>query len=207
MADDEKVDIIMMNGGFIGFIAKSGNHKYFLNYVTPGMDTGVLISAGGIGLGAIVGFIFNYKYCINVAKGVITNSILYKKKDEDENEIPNKTINVLTGLISLAGALLISNLFSSLSNTFVHALGFILGYVVLTGISYLISVLFRRSSFKKDDLIKYSKKYLVGLGIALVLYGFFSILRIYVSYKYLVSYILMMPILYLVNNKILNDKF
>ena len=33
--DDEEVDIITMNGGFIGFIAKSGNHKYFLNYVTP----------------------------------------------------------------------------------------------------------------------------------------------------------------------------
>lgn len=205
--DDEETDIIMMNGGFIGFIAKSGNHKYFLNYVTPGMDTGVLISIGGIGLGAVVGFIFNFKYCINVTKGVITNSILYKKKDEEDEEVPNKTINVLTGLISLIGALLISNLFSSLSNGFIHLLGFILGYIVLTGISYLISILFKRSSFKKDDLIKYSKKYLVGLVIALVLYGLFSILRIYVTYKYLVSYLLMMPILYLVNKKVLNNKF
>ena len=205
--DGEKVDIITMNGGFIGFIAKSGNHNYILNYVTPGMDTGVLISLGGIGLGLVVGFIFNFRYCINITKGVITNSILYKKKEEDEEEVPNKTIDVLTGLISLIGALLISNLFTSLSNSFIHLLGFILGYIALTGISYLISILFKRSSFKKDDLIKYSKKYLVGLGIALVLYGFFSILRIYVSYKYLVSYILMMPILYFVNKKILNDKF
>ena len=57
------------------------------------------------------------------------------------------------------------------------------------------------------DLIKYSKKYLVGLVIALALYGLFSILRIYVTYKYLVSYLLMMPILYLVNKKVLNNKF
>jgi hypothetical protein len=49
--------------------------------------------------------------------------------------------------------------------------------------------------------------YIVGLGISAFIYGILSILRIYVSFKSLVSYILMMPILYLVNKYILKDKF
>jgi hypothetical protein len=202
--DEEEVDIITMNGGFIGFIAKSGNHKYFLNYVTPGMNTGLMITLGGVGLGAVIGFVYNYKACINVSKGVITNNILYKKKEEDEEEIPNKTINVLISLVSLIPAILLSNLFT---NNILGVIGFILGYIVLTMVSYLLNVFFKRIKLDKESLIKFGKIYIVGLGISAFIYGILSILRIYVSFKSLVSYILMMPILYLVNKYILKDKF
>ena len=202
--DDEEVDIITMNGGFIGFIAKSGNHKYFLNYVTPGMNTGLMITLGGVGMGAVIGFIFNYKACLSVAKGVITNNILYKKKEEDEEEIPSKTINVLISLVSLIPAILLSNLFT---NNILSVTSFILGYIALSGVSYLLNIFFKRLTLNKESLIKFSKVYAVGLGISLVIYGILSILRIYVRFKSLVSYILMMPILYLVNKYILKDKF
>ena len=202
--DEEEVDIITMNGGFIGFVAKSGNHKYFLNYVTPGMNTGLMITLGGVGIGAVIGFIYNYKACISVAKGVITNNILYKKKEEDEEEIPNKTINVLISLVSLIPAILLSNLFT---NNILGVIGFILGYIILSIVSYLLNVFFKRTKLDKESLIKFSKIYAVGLGISAFIYGILSILRIYVSYKALVSYILMMPILYLVNKYLLKEKF
>ena len=63
------------------------------------------------------------------------------------------------------------------------------------------------SKLDKESLIKFGKIYIVGLGISAFIYGILSILRIYVKYKSLVSYILMMPILYLVNKYILKDKF
>lgn len=42
-----EVKIYECNGGFIGFIAESGNHTYHLSYVTPSLMTGIKVSLGG----------------------------------------------------------------------------------------------------------------------------------------------------------------
>ena len=44
--DNEEIDMYKSNGGFIGFIARSGLHHYKLNYVTPSLMLGVGVSIG-----------------------------------------------------------------------------------------------------------------------------------------------------------------
>jgi uncharacterized membrane protein YfhO len=44
--DNEEIEMYKSNGGFIGFIARSGLHHYKLNYVTPSLMLGVGISIG-----------------------------------------------------------------------------------------------------------------------------------------------------------------
>lgn len=44
--DNEKIEMYKSNGGFIGFIARSGLHHYKLNYVTPSLMLGAGISIG-----------------------------------------------------------------------------------------------------------------------------------------------------------------
>ena len=72
--DEEKVDMIVMNGGFIGFVAPSGNHSYYLNYVTPNITSGIKISllGGAIGLVTFVGY--NFHYCLALSKSVFNAS-------------------------------------------------------------------------------------------------------------------------------------
>ena len=44
--DNEEIKIYKSNGGFIGFIAKEGQHSYYLSYVTPDLMKGIGISIG-----------------------------------------------------------------------------------------------------------------------------------------------------------------
>lgn len=86
--DNEEVDIIVMNGGFIGFIAPSGEHTYYLNYVTPNISSGVAISFIGLGLGLITFVGYNFHYCLAVSKSIFASTILYKKKKDEDDENP-----------------------------------------------------------------------------------------------------------------------
>ena len=44
--DNEEIKIYKSNGGFIGFVAREGQHSYHLSYVTPDLMKGVGVSVG-----------------------------------------------------------------------------------------------------------------------------------------------------------------
>ena len=54
--DNEEIKIYKSNGGFIGFIAKQGQHNYHLSYVTPDLMKGVGISIGSSFIFLIITF-------------------------------------------------------------------------------------------------------------------------------------------------------
>ena len=212
--DDEKVDIMSMNGGFIGFIAPSGEHSYYLNYLTPGISDGLKLTLTGLGVGLVTFVGYNFHYCIMVSKSVVNSSILIKKRKEEEleenseevqkvNKITGRTINVITGLVSGGLGLLIANLFSPLNGT-LNVIGLLIGYLLSSVIAYFVSFFFRRLSLDKKSIIKYLKISTVGLGISLILYLILSLLKIYVTFKYIVCFIVTMPILYYLKKYILN---
>ena len=218
--DDEKVDIISMNGGFIGFIAPSGSHSYYLNYVTPGISDGLKLTLTGLGLGLITFVGYNFHYCIMVSKSVINSTLLIKRRKEEEIEMnenseeqlqkvtktTGKVINVITGLVGAGIGLLLSSLFTSSSSFFIHLLGFIIGYLFSSVIAYFVSVFFRRMNINKESIIKYLKISGIGLLIGLIIYLILSIVKVYVMYKYIVCFILTMPILYYLKKHFL-DKY
>ncbi len=200
--DEEKVDIIKMNGGFIGFIAPSGEHSYYLSYATPGMGTGLKITLVGIGLGAVVFAGYNFHYCLNVSKDIINQVIFFKKKKEDEevalenNEVNAdthiKVIKVLIGIISALVTFAIASIFSS---ELLAIIGLIIGYGLGSVVSYFLAVLFSLIGFSLKDAKRYLKISIVGVIINLILYGILSILGIFIAYKLLVSIIATMFIL------------
>ena len=194
--DNEEIDIIRMNGGFIGFIAPSGMHSYYLNYVTPGMSEGMMITLGGVGLGIIVFVGYNFHYCLNVTKSIIKSSILCKKKKEEEKEdleidevllekenqknteenkitkasqrVINFIISILIGLICFG----IASIFTF--NKILVLLGIVLGYALGIVVSYFASYFFRKVELNKNSIISYLLKSIIGLVVILVLFPKFS---------------------------------
>ena len=224
--DNEEVDIISMNGGFIGFIAPSGEHSYYLSYLTPGISDGLKLTLGGLGLGIVTFVGYNFHYCITVSKSVVDSTILVKRKKEEEEaknkakekeskkikldpekieKSTNRVINVITALLSAGTGLLIANLFASLG-FMLNLLGFVLGYILSSIIAYFVSVFFKKIVLDKKSIIKYIKIASIGLLIGLVIYLILSAINIYVSFKYTVSFILTMPILYVLYKKLISKK-
>lgn len=217
--DNEEIDIIRMNGGFIGFIAPSGMHSYYLNYVTPGMSDGLLITLGGAGLGLAVFVGYNFHYCLNVTKTIIGSTILFKKKkNEDEKENPivdsdtlevkpiekedkiektSKTvINVILAVISGIMCYAIANLFSN--HKILVLLGLLLGYCLEITISYFIGCFFRKYKLTKEDIVKYLKNSIIGLVVIFLIYLLTSLVNLYIPYRLLISIFGSLPITYLI---------
>ena len=231
--DGEKLDMIALNGGFIGFFAPSGYHSYTLDYSTPYIDTGLKLTAIGGGLGLLTFVGYNFNYCLLTAKSTILSTRFFKKKKEDEdnsseepiendisseseeeiiiNEKENKvqkytnvTILVLMSIVSLIVNFLIINLFK-FNLEIINIIGLLVGYIASGAIAYSMSYLFNLIEFNKDSIVKYSKIILTGFIIELIIYLLLTILGIYLSFKYLVCSLLVIPILYWIYNKLLKN--
>ncbi len=48
--DEERTDPVSVNGGFIGIVLKSGYHEIHMNFVSPGLKPGLVMSACGFAL-------------------------------------------------------------------------------------------------------------------------------------------------------------
>jgi len=226
--DEEKVDMIVMNGGFIGFVAPSGNHSYYLNYVTPNITSGIKISllGGAIGLVTFVGY--NSHYCLALSKSVFNASIFSKKKKEEDveesleeekvdtetpkklkkveikEETTNRAIRVILSIITFIVSILLTRLFKS--SDILGAVGVTLAVVITSALAYVFSYLFRMTNLNKESMIRYLKISVFYLLIALLSYVLLTVIRVYISYRFIVCFAISLPIFYLVYKYILKEK-
>ena len=228
MMDDKELDMIALNGGFIGFFAPYGEHSYSLDYSTPYIDQGIKLTIGGIGIGLLTFVGYNFNYCLLVSKSTVLSTRFFKKKEDDEKpngdnpnevneevetiEIDEKEVKVkkytkitslvLISLFAIIINLLIMNIFK-FDLEIINFIGLVLAYALSSVMAYFASWFFRYLEINKESIIKYLKISGVGLGIEIIIYLILTILKIYLKFKYLVCSLLVVPILYLVYQKIL----
>lgn len=228
MMDDKELDMIALNGGFIGFFAPYGEHSYSLDYSTPYIDQGIKLTIGGIGIGLLTFVGYNFNYCLLVSKSTVLSTRFFKKKEDDEKpngdnpnevneevetiEIDEKEVKVkkytkITSLVLISLFAIIINLLIMSIFKFdleiINFIGLVLAYALSSVMAYFASWFFRYLEINKESIIKYLKISGVGLGIEIIIYLILTILKIYLKFKYLVCSLLVVPILYLVYQKIL----
>ena len=91
---DEKIDIINVNGGFIGFVCPTGETKYKLSYFTPKLKEGIIGSLCGLLLFIILCYIYrNKKAVVHELELMASNANLNDKIQVNLDKVINKEIH------------------------------------------------------------------------------------------------------------------
>ena len=85
-SDGKERKIIVVNGGFVGFIANEGEENYELSYFTPNLKEGLFISLTGLLLFIALAFVYkNKKSSILILQQQLADN--YFKKQEEQEKI------------------------------------------------------------------------------------------------------------------------
>lgn len=85
-ANGQKMDIIKVNGGFIGFIAPEGETTYKLTYFTPNLGLGLIATGIGIMLLVLLCFLYRNKKSSYLEDNTALNYAILKEKEEAEKK-------------------------------------------------------------------------------------------------------------------------
>ena len=84
---NENITLLMVNGGFNGFVATEGSHKYELTYTTPNLQIGLKITFIGTMFTLLYYVIYELLKEYNMMNRIILLSPIKKKKHKEEKPI------------------------------------------------------------------------------------------------------------------------